>query len=146
MDGLILHGGNDRRRIMGGGFFFGAAASLIAALMSDNPWIAAGFTAMSCFATQATQPLWWSCTTGISGRHVGALLGLMNSVGVVGALSSSFLVGWIADQLGARGFTGRNQWDPIFYINTGVLLTACLLWSSFRFRTVEPVSSDAVIH
>lgn len=146
MDRLILHGGNDRRRIMGGGFFFGAAASLIAALMSDNPWIAAGFTAMSCFATQATQPLWWSCTTGISGRHVGALLGLMNSVGVVGALSSSFLVGWIADQLGARGFTGRNQWDPIFYINTGVLLTACVLWSSFRFRTVEPISAVAVSH
>ena len=73
----------------------------------------------------------------------------MNSVGVFGAMSSQYLVGKLADLLGARGFTGRAQWDPIFYINMGVLIVAGLLWSMFVFRTVEtndaPVKSNEVI-
>ena len=66
----------------------------------------------------------------------------MNSVGVFGALSSQFLVGKLADLLGAKGFTGRAQWDPIFYINMGVLVVAGLLWSAFVFRTVEERDAD----
>ena len=111
-------------------------------LLSGNPWLAAFFAALSCFATQATQPLWWTCSIGISGKHIGALFGLMNSVGVFGALSSQYLVGKLADLLGARGFTGRAQWDPIFYINMGVLIVAGLLWSSFVFKTVEERDAD----
>lgn len=78
---------------------------------------------------------------GISGKHVGALFGLMNSVGVFGAMSSTYLVGAIADSLGSQGYTGRDQWDPIFYINMGVLGTAGLLWSTFIYKNVE---SEAV--
>jgi MFS family permease len=144
VDWVILNGGIGRRRLMGGGFFFGSAVLLACSLMSADPWQATAFASLSCFATQATQPLWWSCSTGISGRHVGALLGLMNSVGVFGALSSQFLVGLIATWLGKQGFTGRDQWDPIFFINIGVLLFACLLWSTFRFRTVEPVPESSL--
>jgi ACS family glucarate transporter-like MFS transporter len=144
VDWVILNGGIGRRRMMGGGFFFGSAVLLACSLMSADPWQATAFASLSCFATQATQPLWWSCSTGISGRHVGALLGLMNSVGVFGALSSQFLVGLIATWLGKQGFTGRDQWDPIFFINIGVLLFACLLWSTFRFRTVEPVPESSL--
>ena len=66
----------------------------------------------------------------------------MNSVGVFGALSSQYLVGKLADLLGARGFTGRAQWDPIFYINLGVLVVAGLLWSSFVLKTVEEPNAD----
>ena len=140
----VLHGdGVSRRRLLGGGCFFGAAALLSCALLTENPWLAVLFTSLSCFATQATQPLWWSSAIGISGKHVGALFGLMNSAGVFGAMSSQFLVGAIADWLGAKGYSGRDQWDPIFYINVGVLIAAGLMWSSFRFVPVEPLEHPA---
>ena len=67
----------------------------------------------------------------------------MNSVGVFGALSSNYLVGAIADWLGEQGYSGRTQWDPIFYINVGVLIAAGLMWSAFRFVPVEPLENSA---
>jgi len=139
LDLVVAKGGLARRRLLGGGSFFAAAGLLSCALLTSDPWLAAFFTAMSCFMTQATQPLWWTCTIGVSGKHVGALFGLMNSVGVFGALSSQYLVGRLADWLGGHGYSGRAQWDPIFYINVGVLLTAGLMWSSFRYVLVEPL-------
>ncbi len=139
LDRVIHGGGMARRRMFGGSCFFFAAGLLAAALFTQDPWLAAGFTALSCFATQASQPLWWTSSIGISGRHVGALFGLMNSVGVFGAMSSQYLVGYLADTLGRQGYTGRDQWDPIFYIDLGVLTVAGLLWSTFRFVPVEPL-------
>ncbi|MBC8115774.1 MAG: MFS transporter [Candidatus Saccharimonas sp.] len=139
LDLVVAGGGMARRRLLGGCSFFAAAGLLSCALLSRDPWLAALFTALSCFMTQATLPLWWSCTIGISGKHVGALFGLMNSCGTVGALSSQYLIGAIADWLGAKGYTGREQWDPVFYINIGVLIAAGLLWSTFRFVLVEPL-------
>ena len=61
----------------------------------------------------------------------------MNMLGVFGAMSSQYLVGALADWMGARGYSGREQWDPIFFIDVGVLIFAGLLWSSFRFVIVE---------
>jgi MFS family permease len=95
------------------------------------------FTALSCFAAQTTMPLWWSCAIGISGRHVGALFGLMNAVGVFGAMCSQYLVGALADWMGSRGYSGREQWDPIFFIDLGVLACAGLTWATFRFVEVD---------
>jgi MFS transporter, ACS family, glucarate transporter len=137
MDWFVHGGALVRRRMMGGCSFFTSAGFLGCALLTSDPWLAALLTGASCFTAQATQPLWWSCVIGITGRHVGALFGLMNSVGVFGALSSQFLVGAIADWLGALGHSGRTQWDPVFYINVGVLIAAGLLWSSFRYREIE---------
>ena len=137
LDWFASRGGIGRKRLLGGSSFFLASAMLGCGLLSGDPWLAAFFAALSCFATQATQPLWWTCAIGISGKHIGALFGLMNSVGVFGAMSSQYLVGALADFLGARGYTERAQWDPIFYINMGVLIVAGLLWSAFVFRTVE---------
>lgn len=127
-----------RRRAFGAVSFAFATLMLILALMSESPWQAVLLTACSCFATQATQSLWWSCAIGISGQHVGALFGLMNSMGVFGAMSSQFLTGALADWLGARGLTDRAQWDPIFYINCVVLAFAAVLWATFVFQKVEP--------
>ncbi len=127
-----------RRRAAGGAWFTLAAIALFLALTTNHAWAAVLLTACSCFATQATQPLWWSCAIGISGRHVGALFGLMNSAGVVGAMASQLLVGVLADWFAARGYSGRAQWDPIFWINLGVLVTAAVLWLTFVFREVEP--------
>ena len=137
--GVLHEGGVSRRRLLGGCYFLGAAAQLSCALLTKNPWRAVLFTALSCFATQATQPLWWSSAIGNSGKHVGALFGLMNSAGVFGAMSSRFLVGPIINRLGGKCYSGRMKWGPIFYINVGVLIAAGLMWSSFRFVLVEPL-------
>lgn len=130
-------GGLAGRRLLGGAAFFAAAALLGGALRMQDPWTAVLFTALSCFAALSTQPLWWSCAIAVSGRHVGALFGLMNSVGVFGAMSSQYLVGALADWMGARGYSGRDQWDPIFFIDVGVLVCAGLLWASFVLVKVE---------
>jgi MFS family permease len=138
VDRIVRRGsGSAGRRLLGGSAFFLAAALLVAALKTREPWVAVAFTALSCCAAQATPPLWWSCAIGVSGRHVGALFGLMNMLGVFGAMSSQFLVGALADWLGARGYSGRAQWDPIFWIDVGVLLGAGVLWATFRLVAVE---------
>lgn len=137
LDRFVLTGDVVRRRLMGAGAYFAAAALLAVALLTPNPWVAALLTALSCFGTQSTLPLWWSCTIGISGKHVGALFGLMNSVGVFGALSSQYFAGRIADWLGTQGYSGREQWDPIFQIDIAVLIVAALFWSSLRIVAVE---------
>lgn len=137
-------GGPAHWRPLGAGAFLAAATLLGGALWARDPWAAALLAALSCFAAQATQPLWWSCAIGISGRHVGALFGLMNAVGVFGALASQFLVGALADWLGARGASGRAQWDPIFFIDAVVLLGAGATWATFRFVPVDsPDPPDA---
>jgi len=146
LDLMTAQGGILRKRLMGGCCFFMASGMLGCSLLSSDPWLATLFAAFSCFATQATQPLWWSSSIGISGKHVGALFGLMNSVGVFGAMSSQYLVGAMADWLGKQGYSGRDQWDPIFYINLGVLFVAGLLWFSFVFKTVEATESSHVNH
>jgi MFS family permease len=130
-------GGTAGWRLLGGGAFLAAAALLGGALRARDPWVAVAFTALSCFAAQSTVPLWWSCAIGISGRHVGALFGLMNAVGVFGAMSSQYLVGALADWMGARGYSGRDQWDPIFSIDVGVLLCAAAAWATFQFVPVD---------
>ena len=142
LDLITRQGGIVRKRLLGGSSFFLASAMLGCGMMAETPWLTALFAAFSCFATQATQPLWWSCSIGISGKHVGALFGLMNSVGVFGAMSSQFLVGAMVHWLGKLNYSGRVQWDPIFYINMGVLVVAGLLWSSFVFKTVEERDAD----
>lgn len=126
-----------RSRVAGPTAFLSAAALLASALLCSDHRVAVLLTGGSCFATQATQSLWWSCAIGISGRHTGALFGLMNSAGVFGAMTSQLLVGLLADALGRLNLSGRAQWDPIFYINCLVLLTAAALWLKFVFAPVE---------
>lgn len=137
MDRIVRQGGIGRRRLTGAIAFFSAAIMLQCGLWSEDPWLASLFAGISCLFTQATQPLWWSCTIGVSGRHIGALFGLMNSAGVVGAMTSQGLTGWLADLLKEQGYSGRAQWDPIFQINLLVLITAAILWSTFRFKVVS---------
>ncbi len=145
LDAFVLGGGVHQRRLFGGMMFFLATMMLACSLMATDPWLAVVCCGMSCFCTQATQSLWWSSAIGISGRHVGALFGLMNSMGVLGAMSSQYLVGLLADHLGALGLKGRAQWDPIFYIDLGVLACAALLWFCFIMQPVEPVESEELL-
>ncbi len=105
-----------------------AAIFLLLSIHSDSANISATWTACSVMMAVATLASWWGAVTDISGRHLGAMFGLMNSIGGCGALISQLFVGRFADWQKSRGLSGRLQWDPIFYVYAGVLFAGALGW------------------
>jgi MFS family permease len=126
------------RRLLGSTGYVLAAAALAAGLLCDSPRLTALFAALSCFAATSTLSTWWSCVSEISGRHIGALFGLMNGMGVFGAMGSQFFFGAFADWRGRQGYSGREQWDPAFGVSVGVLLLAATCWACYTHRVVGP--------
>ncbi len=122
------------RRLLGAGSMAVAAASLWLGARCDSPPALAGLASVSTLAILFTLPTWWSAAIEQSGRHVGALFGLMNSLGVVGALASQWFVGAFSDWRKAQGYTGRAQWDPIFDVYVTVLLVGAVAWAAYRYR------------
>lgn len=105
-----------------------AATCMIVSIFWAIPWVAAMFATLACFAIHFQLAAWWSAVTEISGKHLGALFGLLNSMGVPGAVSSPLFLGWFVDWLAKRGYTGREQWDPAFYVYAVVLMFGAVCW------------------
>lgn len=114
-----------------------AAASLYAGIRCDDGAALTALFAVALGVMHVTLPNWWSVAIPQAGRHVGALFGLMNGVGVVGAMASQFFAGAFADWQKARGRTGRDQWDPMFDLYVGVLVLGGVAWSLYRYRPLE---------
>ena len=131
VDWVTRHASNPvrGRRLIGVAAYGTAACWLVLAMNADSPYLSAGLTAVSCLFMYCQQSGWWSSIVDISGRHVGALFGLANGVGVFGAMSSQFLFGAFADWRKDLGYVGRDQWDPAFYIYLGALVTAATCWA-----------------
>ncbi len=129
-DGMVRRTGSPRwgRRLVGAGGLAAAALALLASLACESPVAAAALTGLACLSASTTLAGWWAVVTAISGRHLGALFGLMNSLGVPGAIASQLFFGRFADAMGARGYKGRAQWDPGFFVYAGVLLACALGW------------------
>ncbi|MFO0888473.1 MAG: MFS transporter [Isosphaeraceae bacterium] len=106
-----------------------AASGILISIYTDSTLLASIFVAIACLGVQIQVPAWWASATQLSGRHLGALFGLMNMIGALGAIGSQLFLGRFADMMKARGFTGRAQWDPGFFVYVGVALTGLLLWS-----------------
>lgn len=115
-----------------------AVASLWTAMQCEGVTAMVVLAAGSCMFTHLTLPTWWSCAIRISGRHVGALFGLMNMVGTVGASLSQGFTAIFADWRKGLGYSIREQWDPAFYVYMGVLALGAVCWASYRTRLVEP--------
>jgi sugar phosphate permease len=122
------------RRILGAGVMTAAAVSLFIGSRSESAFVLACLAAVSTLCILMTLPTWWSAAIEQSGRHVGTLFGLMNSLGVVGALSSQWFVGAFSDWRAAQGYTGREQWDSIFDVYVAVLLVGAVAWGAYRYR------------
>lgn len=131
-DYLIRLSGNRRRtsRTIGCGAFLVAAVAIVAAIRLENPWHSTLFISLAFFCVQLQIPSWWGVVTAISGQHVGAMFGLMNSMGAVGAIGSPVLLGFLSDYLKRAGAVGRMQWDPGFYVYAGMMLLAALCWTA----------------
>lgn len=108
--------------------------------MSD-PVALSAWWCVSFMAMHVTLPQWWVIATRQAGSHVGAILGLLNGVGIVGALASQWLVGAFTDWRAALELGPRQQWDPLFMLYGAVLLLNALAWWSYRFT---PIADEAV--
>jgi MFS family permease len=147
-DGLIRLTGNRRFSRCG----LGCAALTVAVVFlligqhTDDAVLAACWTALAMFSLHATLPNWWGAVAEVSGRHLGALFGLMNSMGGVGAIASQLFLGRFVDWMGGLGYTGRAQWDPAFYLYAGILLVGAFGWLWIDVtRPVEPPEPRNVV-
>jgi sugar phosphate permease len=140
-DWFVHHSTNLRRSRRWFGFAAGlaAAAFLIVGVRSHSPWTTAVLTAVSALIMSLPLASWWSATIEISGRHVGSLFGLLNAMGVVGAMASQHFFGALSDWRESQGFTGRAQWEPAIYAYAVVLIGGACCWLLVdASRRVEP--------
>jgi ACS family glucarate transporter-like MFS transporter len=127
------------RQIFGSIAYVLAAFLLGAGMMCESAENTSILLASSILVMQATLSNWWMCAIEISGQHIGALFGLMNGMGVFGAMGSQFFFGSFSDWRKNHGYLGRDQWDPAFYIVVGVLLVAAVCWQFVD--TSRPIDS-----
>ncbi|MGC8639782.1 MAG: MFS transporter [Isosphaeraceae bacterium] len=139
-DWLVRKTGNRRwgrtaQSVSGGAL---AALGILLSLMTSSTTLASVFVAVACFGIQLQVPAWWACATQVSGRHVGALFGLMNMMGSVGRVLNEVFLGTFADMMKDRGYTGRAQWDPGLFVYVFLALIGVALWMRVDpRRTVE---------
>ncbi len=114
-----------------------SAGCLFAGVRCDDPLALATLWCASFFAMHLTMPSWWSIVIPQSGRHVGAIFGLANGIGVVGAMASQGCVGWFVDRQRSLGISGREQWDPLMTLYVGVLLLGTAAWGLYRYRPLR---------
>lgn len=105
-----------------------AALAMMASIQFESPWMSAACATFACFCTHLQLASWWGVVTEISGKHLGALFGLMNSLGVPGAVASQLFLGGFVDWLGGLGYAGRDQWDPAFYVYGTLLTIGATCW------------------
>lgn len=129
-DWLIRHSSSKRwaRSSLGFCSMGGSALLLLAGGKMPSPMLSAVCTAAAVLLAFITLPSWWGAVADVSGRHLGALFGLMNSVGGLGAIASQLFVGNFVDWMVARGFSKQDAWDPLFFIYAGVLFTGAVGW------------------
>lgn len=105
-----------------------AAATMAVGPLFDRPVFGALCTAWACFAIHFQLGAWWGTVMDQSGKHLGALFGLMNSLGIPGAMGSQFFLGHFVDELALLGYHGREQWDPAFFVYAALLLCGAGCW------------------
>ncbi len=108
-DWLVRRTGNHRwgRTAQGVAGWGMASLAILASIRIDSTRTAAICLAVAAFGMQLGLPSWWACATQISGRHLGALFGMMNMFGSVGRIAANAWVGAFADWRKGLGYTGR---------------------------------------
>jgi MFS transporter, ACS family, glucarate transporter len=134
------------RRLTGAFFVAGSGLCLIGTIYCDSPQWACALFAGGAFCSQAQISTWWASVMDISGKHLGAMFGLMNSLGIPGAMTSPIFLGHFADYRKSLGYVGRDQWDPAFYLYGGVLFSGAICWlfvNSTKSAVGESSETDA---
>lgn len=106
----------------------------------DHPVAAVLLCSVGYFFSYIQLAAWWAAMADVGGRHLGAMFGLCNMVGLAGGAVSQIFLGWFADMMKEQGYSGRAQWDPAFYVYGGVLMLGGVLW--FFINPVKSVVAE----
>ncbi len=134
----VTHRNPLRYRIYG---FLGTALSalmLLASVRCESAWHTSILAAIAYMAAISQQATFWAITTETSGRHLGVVFGLLNSLGVPGAFVSTMFLGRFVDWMRDHGHLGRAQWDPAFYVYAAVLAVGACCWLAVDARRRVP--------
>jgi sugar phosphate permease len=129
-DWLTVRTGS-RRLALGGMGAVGltlAGALVASSVRADSALVAVLLCSVGYFFSYLQLAAWWAAMGDVGGRHLGALFGLCNMIGLSGGAISQLFLGQFADQMRALGHEGRAQWDPAFPLYGGVLVAGGLLW------------------
>jgi sugar phosphate permease len=120
------------RRLALGGIgsvsLFLAGALVASSVSTDSDVVAVLLCSAGYFFSYVQLAAWWATMGDVGGRHLGALFGLCNMIGLAGGGVSQVFLGAFADHMKSLGLEGRAQWDPAFYLYGGVLMLGGLLW------------------
>jgi sugar phosphate permease len=135
------------RRLCGGGALLLAALSLGGVRYCEQALLATLCNSAALFFLYVSIPTWWTVVAEISGPHGASMWGLMNSLGGVGVVTMTFLVGRVVDAREAQGIPLIECWRPVF---DGVAIglacgAACWLFVDATRSIVEPLSEKSAI-
>jgi MFS transporter, ACS family, glucarate transporter len=134
--------GRTAQAVVGAGI---AGFGIVASIWTESTVAASAFIALVSFGVQLQLPAWWACATQVSGRHLGAIFGLMNMMGGLGRILSHSFIGGFADWRKSQGFTGRAQWDPSLYLYAVIALFGMVLWALINpEKTVDDQETGAL--
>jgi ACS family glucarate transporter-like MFS transporter len=105
-----------------------AGAFVAGSVRADNPLVAVLLCSVGYFFSYVQLAAWWAAMGDIGGRHLGALFGLCNMIGLSGGAISQVFLGHFTDQMKELGLEGRAQWAPAFPLYGGVLVVGGMLW------------------
>lgn len=125
------------RRALGVACYLIAAGCLFLGIRAEDALVLAILWGASFCAMHITLPNWWSVAIPQCGNHVGSLFGLMNGLGVIGAMASQGFVGQFTQWREGLGFRGREAWDPLFDVYVGVLVLGGVSWWVYRYRPLD---------
>lgn len=129
------------RRLAGVLGFLGAGVALFVSMLFESPVATASCIAFSFLLAYIQLTTWWTVSAEICGKHLGALFGLMNALGIGAGWVSNFLIGHMADYLrNHHQATGRDCYDPAFYICSVVYLVGAIGW--FSIDATQPIVPD----
>lgn len=137
--------GRWRRPLVGCGLMVTAGIFVRLSLEFEDPLLATLCVTLAFGLAQAQQATWWAVVADISGKHLGAMFGLMNSLGVPGASLSTVFAGRFVEARKVAGFVGRAAWDPVLNYYVAVLILGGILWLLVdpRRSAVEPDAETA---
>ena len=87
-----------------------------------NVWVLVAALIVIAFTIDFGLGATWASYQDIGGKNVAAILGIGNMCGNLGAAYFSRLIGILAD---------NDQWNAVFYIAAGAMLTAACFWMLF---------------
>jgi ACS family glucarate transporter-like MFS transporter len=120
-----------------------AGALVGSSVYVETPVVAVLLCSIGFFFSYIQLAAWWAAMADVGGRHLGALFGLCNMIGLAGGAVSQVFLGSFADYMKGAGFQGRAQWDPAFYLYGGVLMLGGVLWLFIiPHRTVLPADAS----